>query len=97
MKQMRSFIRHLLLAAPLLVTAALQPAAVVAQVVQPDWTRLEAETMQHFQAILRLDTSNPPGNEGLVVEYLDSVLKKEGHRDEAVRATTRRGRTSSRG
>ena len=34
--------------------------------------------MEHFQAILRLDTSNPPGNEGLVVDYLDGVLKKNG-------------------
>ena len=34
--------------------------------------------MRHFQAILRLDTSNPPGNETLVVEYLKSVLDKEG-------------------
>ena len=44
------------------------PAASRAQPPTPDWARLEAETMQHFQAILRLDTSNPPGNEGLVVE-----------------------------
>ena len=49
-----------------------------AQSSAPDWSRLEGETMQHFQAILRLDTSNPPGNEGLVVDYLESVLKKEG-------------------
>lgn len=44
----------------------------------PDWTKLEEETMGHFQAILRLDTSNPPGNEKLVVDYLKSVLDKEG-------------------
>lgn len=56
----------------------LLPAAGRAQPPTPDWGRLEAETMQHFQAILRLDTSNPPGNEGLVVDYLESVLKKEG-------------------
>ena len=34
--------------------------------------------MQHFQAVLRLDTSNPPGNEVVVVEYLKGVLDKEG-------------------
>ncbi|MFN8000005.1 MAG: M20/M25/M40 family metallo-hydrolase [Acidobacteriota bacterium] len=44
----------------------------------PDWTKLEEETMRHFQAILRLDTSNPPGNEKLVVDYLKSVLDREG-------------------
>ena len=44
----------------------------------PNWSQIEEETMRHFQAILRLDTSNPPGNETLVVEYLKSVLDKEG-------------------
>jgi acetylornithine deacetylase/succinyl-diaminopimelate desuccinylase-like protein len=44
----------------------------------PDWTKIEEETMRHFQAILRLDTSNPPGNEKLVVDYLKSVLEREG-------------------
>ncbi len=34
--------------------------------------------MQHFQAILRLDTSNPPGNEGVVVDYLEAVLNTAG-------------------
>src|ERR1044072_6944106 len=49
-----------------------------AQSPQPDWTKIEEETMRHFQTILRLDTSNPPGNEKLVVDYLKSVLDKEG-------------------
>src|SRR5262245_27381067 len=39
---------------------------------------IEAETMQHFQALLRLDTSSPPGNEIRAVEYLQQVLKSEG-------------------
>jgi len=45
---------------------------------QPDWSKIEEEAMRHFQAILRLDTSNPPGNEGIVVEDLKSVLDREG-------------------
>ena len=45
---------------------------------QPDWTRLEAETMQHFQALLRFDTSDPPGTERAAAEYLKQVLEKEG-------------------
>ena len=45
---------------------------------QPDWSRLEAETMQHFQALLRFDTSNPPGNEKLAADYLKQVLDREG-------------------
>lgn len=39
---------------------------------------IEGETLRHFQALLRLDTSNPPGNEALAVEYLKQVLEKEG-------------------
>lgn len=52
--------------------------AASAQNAQPDWPKIEEETMRHFQAILRLDTSNPPGNETQVVDYLKSVLDREG-------------------
>jgi acetylornithine deacetylase/succinyl-diaminopimelate desuccinylase-like protein len=44
---------------------------------QPDWKALEEETMRHYQAVLRLDTRNPPGNEHLVAEYVKQVLDKE--------------------
>jgi acetylornithine deacetylase/succinyl-diaminopimelate desuccinylase-like protein len=53
--------------------AAAQPRPVP----QPNWPRLEQETLEHFQAILRIDTSNPPGNETAVVEYLSQVLTRE--------------------
>lgn len=43
-----------------------------------DWAKIQEESLQHFQAILRLDTSNPPGNEGIVVNYLKSLLDREG-------------------
>jgi acetylornithine deacetylase/succinyl-diaminopimelate desuccinylase-like protein len=45
---------------------------------QQPTAEVEAETLRHFQALLRLDTSNPPGNEVLAVEYLKQVLDKEG-------------------
>src|SRR6185503_14241188 len=45
---------------------------------EPDWNAVEAETLRHYQAILRLDTRNPPGNEHLVAEYLKDVLDREG-------------------
>ena len=44
----------------------------------PDWPRLNDETLRHFQALVRLDTQNPPGNEYLVTDYVKSVLEKEG-------------------
>jgi acetylornithine deacetylase/succinyl-diaminopimelate desuccinylase-like protein len=43
-----------------------------------DWPRVETETMQHFQAVLRFDTSDPPGNERPAAEYLKQVLEREG-------------------
>ncbi|MEX2282447.1 MAG: M20/M25/M40 family metallo-hydrolase [Gemmatimonadota bacterium] len=43
-----------------------------------DWRAVETETMQHFQAILRMDTSDPPGVEKPVVDYLRQVLEREG-------------------
>jgi acetylornithine deacetylase/succinyl-diaminopimelate desuccinylase-like protein len=45
---------------------------------QPDWAALENEMMQHYQAVLRIDTRNPPGNEHLAVEYLKGVFDHEG-------------------
>src|SRR6478736_1953629 len=44
----------------------------------PDWARLNSETLRHFQALVRLDTQNPPGNEYLVTDFVKSVLEKEG-------------------
>jgi len=44
----------------------------------PDWKAIEDETMRHYQAVLRLDTSNPPGNETQVADYIKQVLDKEG-------------------
>jgi acetylornithine deacetylase/succinyl-diaminopimelate desuccinylase-like protein len=45
---------------------------------QPNWSTLENETMQHYQALLRFDTSDPPGNEHPAAEYLKQVLEREG-------------------
>ncbi|HYB96964.1 MAG TPA: M20/M25/M40 family metallo-hydrolase [Vicinamibacterales bacterium] len=45
---------------------------------QANSAAVEAETMQHFQALLRIDTQSPPGNETRVVEYLKQVFDKEG-------------------
>lgn len=43
-----------------------------------DPAAVDAETLRHYQALLKLDTSSPPGNEVLAVEYLKQVLDKEG-------------------
>jgi acetylornithine deacetylase/succinyl-diaminopimelate desuccinylase-like protein len=49
---------------------------------QIDWAKVDAETMQHFQALLRFDTTDPPmtppGGEKPAVDYLKQILDKEG-------------------
>ena len=44
----------------------------------PDWTRVNAEVLEHFQALVRIDTQNPPGNETRAVDYLRKVLEGAG-------------------
>jgi acetylornithine deacetylase/succinyl-diaminopimelate desuccinylase-like protein len=70
MKQLSAFLCAAIMTGGLLA-AAQQPGA-------PDWPRIEAETMEHFQAVLRFDTSDPPGNERPAAEYLKRVLDREG-------------------
>jgi acetylornithine deacetylase/succinyl-diaminopimelate desuccinylase-like protein len=44
----------------------------------PDWKTFDEETIRHFQALLRFDTMDPPGNEKPAADYLQQVLEKEG-------------------
>ncbi len=67
-------IRRLLLPLALLCASAAHGQTPVA----PDWAAMEAETMRHFQALLRFDTSDPPGNERPAAEYLRDVMAAEG-------------------
>jgi acetylornithine deacetylase/succinyl-diaminopimelate desuccinylase-like protein len=39
---------------------------------------LEEEVMRHYQAVLRIDSTDPPGNESGVVAYVKEQLEKEG-------------------
>ena len=52
--------------------------SLTAQSTQPNWTQAEAEALKHFQAIVRMDTTDPPGGEKPVVDYLKQVLDAEG-------------------
>ena len=47
-------------------------------VTAPDWPAVEQETLEHYQALLRFDTSDPPGNERPAAEYLKQVLERAG-------------------
>src|SRR5579863_9831043 len=44
----------------------------------PDWTKVNDEAMRHFQALVRIDSTDPPGNETKVAEYVKKVLEAEG-------------------
>jgi acetylornithine deacetylase/succinyl-diaminopimelate desuccinylase-like protein len=39
---------------------------------------LEEEAMRHYQAVLRIDSTDPPGNESGVVAYVKEQLEREG-------------------
>ena len=55
------------------------PSAGVAQDRFPvDWGAVDAESMEYYLALLRIDTSNPPGNETEAAMYLQEVLGREG-------------------
>ena len=43
-----------------------------------DWDKVQAEALLHFQSIVRINSTNPPGNETSVVNYLKKVLDREG-------------------
>ena len=44
----------------------------------PDWAALQRETLEHFQALVRFDTQDPPGREQEAADYLQKVLTNEG-------------------
>jgi len=44
----------------------------------PNWTKLAPEILERYSALLRIDTSNPPGNETAAAEYVRKVLEREG-------------------
>ncbi|HUA22176.1 MAG TPA: M20/M25/M40 family metallo-hydrolase [Bryobacteraceae bacterium] len=58
----------------LVLIAVILPAA--AQT--PDWSKVNEEAMRHFQALVRIDSTDPPGNETRVAEYVKQTLEAEG-------------------
>ena len=62
-----------------LLVAALASTSLLAQnSTQPDWAKLDEETLRHFQAIIKIDSTDPPGREAGVVDYVKQVLEKDG-------------------
>ena len=44
----------------------------------PTWNAVTAETVHHLQALIQLNTTNPPGNEIIAAEHLARVLREAG-------------------
>jgi len=44
----------------------------------PDWPSVNAEIVSRLQALIRFDTTNPPGNELPLAHYLETTLQQEG-------------------
>jgi acetylornithine deacetylase/succinyl-diaminopimelate desuccinylase-like protein len=45
---------------------------------EPDWNAAHQETLAHLQAMIRMNTVNPPGRELQVAQHLETTLKAEG-------------------
>ena len=45
---------------------------------QPDWTALEPEILKHFQSLVQINTTDPPGGEKPAADYVKAALEREG-------------------
>src|SRR5215475_13717017 len=43
-----------------------------------EWKAATPEIIEHFLGVLRIDTTNPPGNETRAAVFLQQILEKEG-------------------
>jgi acetylornithine deacetylase/succinyl-diaminopimelate desuccinylase-like protein len=51
--------------------------ALAASAQTPDWSKVNEEALRHYQAVIRIDSTNPPGNETRVADYVKKVLESE--------------------
>lgn len=52
--------------------------AVACPAIDVDWTRVRGEAVQLLQELIRIDTTNPPGNEQAVALHIKKLLDAEG-------------------
>src|SRR5438309_11570491 len=45
---------------------------------EPDWQPIEEEALRHFQTLVRMNTTDPPGGEKPAAVFLKQVLEQEG-------------------
>lgn len=74
-----------------IVLAALSASAQAAGIPDEAWRTAEREALAHLKALIRIDTSNPPGNEILAARYLRDALSRDGIRSELLISSGTRG------
>jgi acetylornithine deacetylase/succinyl-diaminopimelate desuccinylase-like protein len=43
-----------------------------------NWKQLQPEILNYYTSLIRIDTTNPPGNETQAAEFLKGILDREG-------------------
>ncbi|HZS04638.1 MAG TPA: M20/M25/M40 family metallo-hydrolase [Blastocatellia bacterium] len=61
-----------------LLSALSSPAIAQDTAPMPDWDKARAEAVEILSGLVRIDTSNPPGNETKAAEFIKSILDREG-------------------
>src|SRR5512139_825711 len=56
-----------------------------------NWPTITTEAVHYLHDLLRVDTTNPPGNELAAAEYLAGVLRAEGYEPIVLEAAPQRG------
>ena len=62
----------------------------------PNWQALADQTVRHLRDLIRLDTTNPPGNEIVAAEYIAGVLRAAGLDPIVIETAPRRGNVIAR-
>src|SRR5271156_6121722 len=86
----------LVLIAFLLTAAAIQAQAVPTSpqypsAASPSLSQIQQDALGWLQGLLRIDTTNPPGNELVAAKYIAAILTKEGIPSEIFETTPGRG------
>ena len=61
-----------------------------------DWEEIKSEVTGYLQDLLRIDTTNPPGNETEAARYLAGVLQREGFEPRITESAPGRGNVTTR-
>ncbi len=61
-----------------------------------DWQEVTEEAVRYLQALLRINTTNPPGNEKAAADYLAEILSTEGYEPIVLESAPGRGNVVAR-